>query len=176
MTLGYGKKVMIEVIKNRRDLGKTAIMKIVFILQQVFGFRLGYDFDIYTYGPYAVDVADDLNMLVQEGFVDADIYEYKNSPAYRFNATEKIKNLPALLLSDDEQTKISQVLTLFGDKNVKELELDSTIIYIKNLYVRNKWDEIKADIINDVHEIKPHFSNYEIESAYDALHEHGMLN
>lgn len=78
-------------------------------------------------------------------------------------------------LPPDDKQKILRVLELFGDKTAKELELDSTIIYTKNRYVRNKWDEIKSDIISDVHEIKPHFAFDVIESAYDTLLKNGML-
>jgi len=45
--------VISSIVKLRPGLGKTAMMKYIFLLQKVYKVPLGYDFEIYTYGPYA---------------------------------------------------------------------------------------------------------------------------
>ena len=174
MKLDYGKKVMLKVVNNKPELGKTSVMKIMFILQQVFSMKLGYSFNIYTYGPYAAEVTDDLETLIYNKLIDAEIYQYNNSMAYRLKITDNGKSLIDIFPSEEED-KISKVLALFGDKTAKELELDSTIIYTKNIYIKNNWNQKKEDIVGDVHEIKPHFKIETIQSAYDKLEEDGML-
>jgi len=174
MKLQYSKEIILNILNKKPDLGKTAVMKIIFILQHVFDVNLGYNFDIYTYGPYAAEVTDELEALIYEDFIKADIYTFNNYLGYKLNISEKGESSKGTLSTDDEQ-KINKVLLSFGDKKAKELELDSTIIYIRNLHMKNKWGDIKEDIIKDVREIKPHFSNNKIGKAYDNLKNSGML-
>jgi hypothetical protein len=42
-------------------LGRTALMKMAYFLQTIKGVSLGYDFRMYTYGPFDQDVLDDLS-------------------------------------------------------------------------------------------------------------------
>ena len=174
MKLSHNREVILRMIEKKPELGKTAVMKMVFILQYVYKMKLGYSFDIYTYGPYTAEVSDDLDSLICGRFIDAETYPYNNTLCYVFTANKKLKDLKSTLSPDDEQ-KISTVLKLFGDKKAKELELDSTIIYMKNSYVKNGWGDTKADIIKDVNEIKPHFSLDNIGRAYDILEKNNML-
>src|SRR5262249_50838875 len=44
-----------------RSLGRTAIVKMVYLLQVVRGVPLGYDFRLYTYGPFDSEVLGDLD-------------------------------------------------------------------------------------------------------------------
>ena len=46
---------------KKTQFGKTAVMKYLFILQEVFKVPLGYEFSLYTYGPYCSDVLSDLD-------------------------------------------------------------------------------------------------------------------
>ena len=168
--LDYNKEVMLKVINKRPELGKTAVMKLMFILQQSFDMRLGHTFNLYTYGPYSSSVTEDLENLIHAGLVEAGTYEYKNSLAYSLTSTEKCKTaFTPSTVSIEDDLKIDKVIKLFGDKTAKDLELDSTKIYIKNQYERNRWQESKQDIIENVHSIKPHFSTKEIQDAYDGL-------
>src|SRR5262245_57066827 len=43
-------------------LGRTAVVKLPYILQVMRGLPLGYDFHLYTYGPYDSDVLSDLGL------------------------------------------------------------------------------------------------------------------
>ena len=67
MSLSIRKSAILNLLQQNPKLGKTAVMKAVFMLQQVKGIKLGYDFSIYTYGPYASDVMADIDDLVEEG-------------------------------------------------------------------------------------------------------------
>ena len=169
MALDYNKRIISKIINDKENLGKTAVMKITFILQKIFGMKLGYNFNIYTYGPYAADVTEDLEALIYDNYVDANMSNYKNSKAYRLTIKEFGKSAIGVLDPKDEEN-IKKVLDIFGGKNAKELELDSTIIYVKN-----QWNEEMYGVIKDVREIKPHFTEEEIESAYRQLEKNKML-
>jgi len=176
MKLNYNREVMLNIIdkKPKNDLGKTAVMKMVFILQHVFNMSLGYSFDIYTYGPYAAEVSGELDALIYEGFIEADEYMFNNSLGYALKISEKGQASKGVLPFDDDE-KISRVVNKFGKKKAKELELDSTIIFTRNRYIKNKWGDEKDEIIKDVHVIKPHFTTQAIRNAYDNLKNDGML-
>ena len=172
--LGYGKEVMLKVIDERPDWGKTAIMKMMYILQRLFGVRLGHTFSIYTHGVYASTVTDEQEQLIYAGYVDAEVYEYKESLGYKLRISEKgkkvISAMPAGALMDED--KIVMALELFREKSARDLELDSTIIYVKCQYQRHGWPTAEQDvndIIESVCAIKPHFSSEEIKDAYDRL-------
>ena len=54
-------------LQKNPGMGKTAVMKAMFMLQQVKGLSLGCDFSIYTYGPYAAEIMEDIDELLSEG-------------------------------------------------------------------------------------------------------------
>lgn len=178
--LDYSKMIMLDVVKRLNEVikrprtGKTVVMKIIYILQRSFGVKLGHSFSIYTYGPYASSVSGELEDLIHSGYIEASIYYYQDSPAYELRITQKGQRAIELQAKDIEgdNDTISSALELFGDKTAKELELDSTILFIRNQYERNGWlktDEDINDILASVKEIKPHFSDKEIRIAYDSL-------
>ena len=178
--LEYSQVIMLEVVSRlnevikRPSTGKTVVMKIMYILQSFFGVKLGHSFSIYTYGPYASSVSGELEDLIHSGYIEASIYRYQDSPAYELKITEKgrteLEQHTHKIEGDDG--RIAKTLELFGNKTAKELELDSTIIFLKNQYERNGWlktDEDINDILASVKDIKPHFSDEEIRDAYDSL-------
>src|ERR1700733_14983083 len=52
-------------------LGKTALQKMIFLLQRSFGVDVDYTYTLYTYGPYCAAVARDLDIV--EGFGGAQV-------------------------------------------------------------------------------------------------------
>ena len=169
MRLDDNRNLILNMVKEKEEIGKTAVMKYTFFLQRIFGLKLGYSFDIYTYGPYSSDVSGDLDSLIFYGFVDAEIYSYNKSSAYKLKITEKGEKIRAEL-SPDEKQKLHQVLCLFGDKKVRNLELVSTILYFADLYERiGQEDSEGYSIIKNVKEIKPHFDLVEIEGEFENL-------
>ena len=169
MRLDDNRNLILNMIKEKEEIGKTAVMKYIFFLQRIFGLKLGYSFDIYTYGPYSSDVSGDLDSLIFYGFVDAEIYSYNKSSAYKLKISEKGEEIRAEL-SPDERQKLCQVLDLFGDKKVRNLELISTILYFADLYERiGREDSEEYGIIKNVKEIKPHFNLDEIEEEFENL-------
>lgn len=170
MSLSHRKSVILNLLLRNPDMGKTAVMKAVFMLQQVKGIPLGYDFSIYTYGPYASDVMEDIDELVFEHFLSSKMYLYNNYVGYCLRVTEGVKQADAPLETGEAQA-LEDVVGFVHGKTAKELELYSTIIYVDDLYQKNKWPGGKTQIAEKVHEIKPHFSMDTIQAAYGSLKE-----
>lgn len=165
--------VISKIAESKHGVGKTAMMKFIFLLQQVYKMPLGYDFEIYTYGPYASEVMSDINLAENRDYLDIKEQNYHNGIyGYSINPTKKTHQaISALDINFLEQYEpaIEEIITLFGDKTAKELELLTTIVYMYSLYQSNKWKISMAEIANNVHQIKPHFSLAEITTEYKDL-------
>ncbi len=168
MNLSNRKNVIIKMLQENPGMGKTAVMKTVFMLQQVKHVDLGCEFSIYTYGPYNADVMEDIDELVSDGFLSSNAYFYKDYIGYTLSATDSgVKAAPNL--EDVDKVALKEILDFVKGKNAKELELYSTIIYVEDWYSKNEKANSMDAIIKKVHELKPHFSEKVIQDAYACL-------
>src|SRR6478609_3165670 len=83
-------------------LGRTAVVKLLYFLQELHEVPLGYDFRLYTFGPYDAEVLNDLatakllNALTEKPVLYATGYGYainpgSNADAVRNRVTEWLK-------------------------------------------------------------------------------------
>ncbi len=168
MSLSYSHNIILNIMKRNPDLGKTKLMKIIYMLQQVKKVDLGYDFDIYTYGPYSSEVLESVDELTDEGLMLSKMYQYNNYVGYELSLTDE----GAQALSDIEKKEdvaIRDILDFAEGKSAKDLELYSTIIFINHFYSRSKSGSGSTVVTKKVHEIKPHFEEKSISEAYEAL-------
>ena len=175
MNLPYSKNVILNVMNLKHSLGKTAIMKITYMLQQIKKIDLGYSFEIYTYGPYTAEVTEDINDLIQSGLIHSSMYNYSNYIGYELKLSKKGKD-SLNTLNTKEILNINEIIDFIEGKNAKNLELSSTIVFINGLYLKNKLPYNQDVIINKVHEIKPHFEIDSIRDSYNELKERKYLN
>ena len=54
------------------QFGKTALMKLLYLLQEAYGVATGYRYSFYTYGPYSPEVTADLDITRLLGGVDVE--------------------------------------------------------------------------------------------------------
>jgi hypothetical protein len=170
--------IISSIVKLRPGLGKTAMMKYIFLLQKVYKVPLGYDFEIYTYGPYASEVMVDIDYANHQDIISIEriIYPtghsgYHLSPSSNIEMTvDKEKEF----VSKYEES-VQEVITLFGDKTAKALELATTIIYLYGTYTANHWSCTLETISINLCEIKPHFDIETIRNEYQHLDGLGLL-
>lgn len=168
MNLSNRKNVIIKMLQENPGMGKTAVMKTIFMLQQVKHVDLGCEFSIYTYGPYNADVMEDIDELVSEGFLSSNAYCYKDYIGYTLSAIDsKVEAMPKLKNTD--AVALKEILDFVKGKSAKELELYSTIIYVDDWYSKNENTNNTHAIIKKVHELKPHFSERVIQDAHTCL-------
>ncbi len=154
---------------QRVTLGKTALQKMIFLLQRALGFDCDYEYTLYTYGPFCADVARDLDIV--EGFGGAVIahdwsgggYELRPGPA----ADDLRKRGAEFLLQVSDA--LDRLVGDYGRATVKELELRSTIVYMA------KPGRSNEEVVRLVYQVKPHFSEAQIEAARRELDEKGYL-
>ena len=175
MNLSNRKNVIIKMLQENPNMGKTAVMKTIFMLQQVKRIDMGCEFSIYTYGPYSADVMEDIDELVSDGLLLSSVYFYNNYIGYKLSATESGTKAISGLKNEDS-VALKEILRFVKGKNAKELELYSTIIYVEDWYLKNKKANNMTAIIKKVHELKPHFPEEVIRESYTCLSEASFLH
>lgn len=150
-------------------LGKTALQKMIFLLQRSFEVDCDYSYTLYTYGPYSSDVARDLDIV--EGFEGAKIDYDSNFGGYDIHPGQANTELRQRAMSflDEISPKLDRLVDDFGQYSAKELELRSTVVYLSKLGLE------RNTLIQQVHETKPHFSLALIEAAISDLERKGYV-
>jgi len=167
-----------EIVNQKPSLGKTAMMKFIFILQQVYKVPIGYDYEIYTYGPYSSNVMEDIQLATDFDAISMKTVVFPTGHSgYALKPTD---NTDDIIKKEQDyinlySASISNVISIFGNKTAKELELSSTIIYVYSNYSNNKWDNSITEISKSVKEIKPHFDIDLIKEEYRNLDTLGIL-
>lgn len=152
------------------QFGKTILQKMVYLLQEVYGVKCGYQFDLYTYGPFTSQLLQDLDLVetlngVRIASVVSAMGGYHIEPGER---NEELREKAGeFLKSSDVSEAIDNLISNFGSFNAKELELLSTIVYVD----RDMKDKglSREKLIQMVGDIKPKFANSEIKDAVSTL-------
>ncbi len=146
------------------SLGKKALQKSVHLLQELGGVDAGYNFSFYTYGPYSSELAGDLDVAAA---VNALSIKYNSAENYYLinpgpDADRVIADGNDFLSKHREA--IDKVLNVLHGRLAKELELISTIAYLRH----HAPDEIFEDdktLAKGVKDLKPKYSDTEIEKS-----------
>ena len=142
-------------------------MKLCFFLQESRGVKLGYNFSLYSYGPFDSDVLSDLGTAVRLNVLKEGIVYYSSGTGYEYQPGSDIGS--ARDFASDFLTKntsnIQWAVDTFGGKTAGELELLSTAFFVAKY--QNPTD-IKH-LIDQVELIKPHFTRDQIQSGVEEL-------
>lgn len=128
--------VLVELAERRKKincrLGKTAVQKLLYLLQEAFDADLGYDFEFYTYGPYDsavmqdIDYAEATNLLTVVYGGEGEGYNIAPGPAVD-TAKELCADLPAQI-----RKSVDKLFDHFSKMNAGELELRATLKFVSD--------------------------------------------
>src|ERR1700737_3830914 len=113
-------------------IGRTALMKYMYFLQVLRGVPLGYNFSLYSYGPFDSDVLADLSSAEALNIVHVTPVEFSGGYGYRIQPgarSEAAKRSVSQFL-EKHRGDIDWLFASFGSLNSAELELASTIVYV----------------------------------------------
>jgi uncharacterized protein len=165
------------VARSPTKLGRTALMKLAFLLQTVKGVPLGYNFRLYTYGPYDADVLNDLGQAETMRAVESIMVAYTSGYGYEFSEgpeSERIRKM-----AGDELTPLKPlvhwVLDEFGRRTAADLELLSTIVYADRDNLECRKRASLDELCRQVREIKPRFSEEYVKEVISNLGEKDLL-
>jgi uncharacterized protein len=140
---------------KRRKLGKTALMKLLHLLQEGRSVPLGYRFTLYNYGPYDTEVMSDIEFAESLGRVT--VTYLGTDQGYEIQATGVPGALRPELLEP-----LSVLMGHFGDLNARDLELRSTLLYLSR-------DFADSDLVRRLRELKPKYSEDEVQAGLNDL-------
>ena len=166
---------MVERAPSR--LGRTAIVKLVYLLQTVKEVPLGYHFGLYIYGPYENDVLSDLSQAEALRAVRSSVVPHPKGYGYEFSpgpARERVKLFAGTALAKYRHA-VLWALEEFGGKSAGELELLSTIVYADREASQRRQRLSAGELCRQVLEIKPRFGPDYIATALASLAEKGLL-
>ena len=148
--------------------GRTAMMKFAYLLQTLQNVPLGYRFRLYNYGPYDEDVLTDVRMATNAGTLKSTLVTYNQGYGYEFDLGEQFEEQSGDIATAvaDYEGEITWLMNEFGDESAARLELISTIFFALCDKTRRRE---KEELVNLVHEIKPHFSKETIGDTVDEL-------
>lgn len=143
-----------------QELGRTKVMRLFYFLQELKGVPLGYDFRLFTYGPFQSEVLSDLSSACSAGAVNEQTKIYPRGYGYLITPGTHAERLSRELENNDRElsTKVDEVVQEFGSFNAAELELLSTISFVDREWKQAGTMTAEEQLVDRVHEIKPHFT------------------
>ena len=161
---------------ERSQFGKTKLQKLIYLLQVIYGVKCGYDFELYTYGPFTSQVLQDLDQAQSLGGVNVTLVPtdpggYQIEPGKN---AEPVTNMGAGFLAEHED-KLDGLISEYGTYSAKELELRATVVFVSRDMDRDG-NEVTADALTEmVHDIKLHFPREGIRSVVKELKAKGHV-
>ena len=154
------------------QFGKTALQKLVYFLQELYLVDCGYDFELYSYGPFTSQLLGDLDLVEHFGCVTIEPV-YSKTGGYVIRPADKADTLQgkAAQFLNDEKTilALDSLVTEFGSYTAKDLELRATIVYVEREMHRKGKSSTMNEVSRLVGQIKPKFTNQEIVRAVEEL-------
>ncbi len=160
-------------LAGRARLGRTAFMKLLFFLQESKGVPLGYQFSLYSYGPFDSNVLADISTAERLNVLKSSTIHYPSGMGYEYSPGSDLKSVKDLAgdFLEENKASIDWVLEHFAGKTAAELELLSTILFVAKYQnprtVENLLDQVKL--------VKPHFTQEQIQNGFNALADLNIL-
>jgi uncharacterized protein YwgA len=162
---------------REKKLGRTQVMKLFYFLQELKEIPLGYDFRLFTYGPFDSEVLSDLatacslNVVSEKTMIYSRGYGYDITPgshAYRLGLELETSN-PSIA------AQVDAVVRDFGTYGAADLELLSTIFFVDREFSKTGTEASDEALAERVRQIKPHFTMRTILHRINEMAEKGWL-
>lgn len=158
-------------------IGRTALMKYMYFLQTLRGLPLGYNFSMYSYGPFDSAVLSDLTSAEVLNIVETSPVQFPGGYGYRIKPSVQAESAKtnAIEFLSSHNEDIEWLFLTFGMLNSAELELTSTIVYIDQEFVDASSQVSTCEMATRLREIKPHFSLKKIHGFLEDLLRRNVL-
>jgi len=158
-----------QALKNR--LGKTALQKLVYLLQEAYGIRLGYRFELYTYGPFDAALMGDMDYANAADWLNV---EYDQEEGYQITPGTDAADLAEFCeqIRSEAQEELGSLFENFGPMNARDLELRATLVSV----VIDSPEMEDGDVFSRMKELKPKYATKDIYIAFDELKQTSILD
>ncbi len=159
-------------------MGRTALMKYAYLLQEVKGVPLGYDFILFNYGPYDAGVLTANNYAKHLGAVREVPEDLPGG--MRKNRLERGPNAAELMevageFVDANADAIQWVVDEFKSYNAGEMELIGTMVFADREAKAEGKTRSKGELLDIVLQIKFHYPRDKAEKLYDEVKPKGVF-
>jgi hypothetical protein len=145
---------LIEALRERGSwCGETHVQKAAYLLQEMAGAPLGFEFILYKHGPFSFDLRDELSAMRADGFVSLRVQDPAYGPSIvpEPGAGTLRKRFPRTLRGHEARIKF--VAERLDRKPVVELERLGTAFFVSEEAGAGTGPDARAQ---RVHAIKPH--------------------
>ncbi len=151
---------VIKFVGDTRPIGKKAAQKFVHLVEDAGKVQTGYDFTIYTYGPFSRALDSELDSLNSLKAITV-TYD-KNRSSFEIGPGEdadKIISRGDAYISENKSA-IDRILSALKGKSGLDLELYSTLIFLKSHI-----DDLNTDseVVDKLLSIKPKYQRNVVE-------------
>ena len=153
-----------------QPLGKKALQKKVHLIQELAGVDTGYRFSFYTYGPFSVSLAGDLDVIASGGGAVINYDSWDNH--YQIDPSEHTDRMieRGKKFIEENRMAIQGVLEAFGNRTALGLELVSTIAYLRRHAPQDEFED-NEKLPKHVRDLKPKYSEQEVDRAIREVKE-----
>ncbi|MCS6918824.1 MAG: Panacea domain-containing protein [Fimbriimonadales bacterium] len=170
--------ILTELVQRLGEVGRTSLMKLAYLLQTVKQVPLGYRFQFYLYGPYDPQVLSDVSVAEFWGALQEEYHAYGcDSYGYKIRPTEEASRLTEMEHETVQRYReaIEWAVQEFGNYNAAQMELIATLVWIDREFFWKSRKTTMRDLVQAVRNLKPHFSEREVEQIANNLHQKGIL-
>jgi len=164
---------------QQRDLslGRTQVMKLLYLVQSLKQVPLSYRFTLYTYGPFDSELLEDLGYAESLGAITSRVEFHAMGYQYFFSlgpAAARVRQSAQQFL-EQNAAAFDWVVSEFGRRTASELETITILVYVDRGAAERHEELSQAEIVKKVLEIKPHVSRPKTEAEAQALRQKGLL-
>ena len=150
-----------ELVKRGSWCGETQIQKATFLLQELVGIDVGFDFMLYKHGPFSFDLRDTVTEMAADGLIDYVVRNPDYGPSLLPTADSAtfLERFPKTISRYSRQ--IQFVAESLGNKGVSDLERIATAVFIINRLKSIKGERRAEEMVR----LKPHISPFDAKEA-----------
>lgn len=154
-----------EMLRRGSWCGETHIQKATFLLQELLGVRLGFEFVLYRHGPFSFELRDELSSMQADDLVSLQLRQPGYGPAFvptPFSDTF-LERFPKTTARYGAQ--IEFIAGELSRMNVVELERIATAFFI----TQEGSTESIGERIEQLVELKPHITVADASHAFEDI-------
>lgn len=147
--------------------GETHIQKATYLLQNLAGVSLDYQFILYKHGPFSFELRDTIAVMRADGVLQLESQPYPYGPSLTIDEEQK-RRIEAFYPNALEKyrTKLDFVADWVGEFNVSRLERVATALYVT---LENPNERGKRERAQRIQNLKPHVTMSEAERAIEEV-------
>lgn len=167
----YG--IIVELTKRLQSdspqFGKTVLQKMVYLLNEIYRVPSGYEYSLYTYGPYCSELTSDVEFVSAMGAIQL----CQTHRGFVINLSDKSDMITQKSTDfiNEHKEQFDDLIEKFGKFNARELELRSTLIFLA------RSEKMSKKLLGlQLAELKPYFAEDEISNTIDELCDLGVID